>query len=79
MSDIKFLYRNNIEKALDGSTDGVIINGKCINNLRYADNTVIMSNSEEGLKRLINRVVSICPKTQYKLHKNNGDQRNPKY
>lgn len=48
------------KKALDNSTDGVVINGECLSNLRYADDTVIMSDSEEGLQRLMNRVVTVC-------------------
>lgn len=55
-------------RALDNLTDGVIINGECLNNLRYADDTVIMSGSEEGLQRLVNRIVTVCEEYGMKLN-----------
>ena len=41
---------------LDESQTGIKITGKNINNLRYADDTILMSESEEELKSLLMRV-----------------------
>ena len=41
---------------LDESQTGIKIAGRNINNLRYADNTALMAESEEGLKNLFLRV-----------------------
>ena len=44
-------------RGLD-SMDGFRIGGTVVNNLRYADDTVIIAESEEQLQRLINAVVT---------------------
>ena len=41
---------------LDEAQAGVKINGRNINNLRYADDTILMANSEEKLKSLLMKV-----------------------
>ena len=41
---------------LDGSQAGIKISGRNINNLRYADDTTLMAESEEELKSLLMRV-----------------------
>ena len=38
--------------GLDDSQAGIKISGRNINNLRYADDTTLMAESEEELKRL---------------------------
>ena len=43
--------------------DGFIIGGTVVNNLRYADDTVIIAESEEQLQRLINVVVTKSEET----------------
>ena len=42
--------------GLDESQAGIKIAGRNINNLRYADDTTLMTESEEELKRLLVRV-----------------------
>ena len=42
--------------GLDETQAGIKIAGKNINNLRYADNTTLMTESEEGLKSLLIKV-----------------------
>ena len=42
---------------LDESQAGIKIAGRKINNLRYADDTTLMAESEEELKRLFMRVM----------------------
>ena len=41
---------------LDEAQAGIKIEGKNINNLRYADDTTLMAESEEELKRLLMKV-----------------------
>ena len=42
--------------GLDEAQAGIKIAGRNINNLRYADNTTLMTESEEELKSLLLRV-----------------------
>ena len=42
--------------GLDESQAGLKIDGKNINNLKYADNTTLIAESEEELKSLLMRV-----------------------
>ena len=42
--------------GLDESQAGIKISGRNINNLRYADGTILMAESEEYLKSLLMRV-----------------------
>ena len=42
--------------GLDGSQAGIKIDRRKINNLRYADNTTPMAESEEELKNLLMKV-----------------------
>ena len=51
------LYTDMIMRELDG-IDCIRICGIVVNNLRYADDTVIVAKSEEQLQRLINVVVT---------------------
>ena len=44
--------------ALDGYDGGFRIGGRCITNLRYADDIVLIASSEEELRNLVNRVNS---------------------
>ena len=50
---------------LDEAQTGIKITGKNINNLRYADDTILMSESEEELKSLLMRVKEERLKTQH--------------
>ena len=44
--------------GLDEAQAGIKIAGRNINNLRYADNTTLMAESEEELKSLLMKVKS---------------------
>ena len=46
---------------------GITIAGRSINNLRYADDTTLMAESEEGLKRLLMKVKEESEKIGLKL------------
>ena len=52
------LYAEYIMRSarLDEAQAGIKIAGRNINNLRYADNTTLMAESEEALKSLLMRV-----------------------
>ena len=49
----EYIIRN---AGLDDSQAGIKIAGRNINNLRYADNTTLMAESEEELKSLLMKV-----------------------
>ena len=54
--------------GLDEAQAGIKIAGRNINNLRYADDTILMAESEEGLKSLLTKVKEESKswnKTQY--------------
>ena len=52
---------------LDESQAGIKISRRNINNLRYADNTTLMAESEEELKSLLMQVKEESEKTGLKL------------
>ena len=53
---------------LDEAQAGFKIAGKNINNLRYADNTTLMAESEEELKNLLRKVKEESEKVGLKLN-----------
>ena len=53
---------------LDEAQAGVKIVGRNINNLRYADDTTVMAESEEELKSLLMRVREESEKAGLKLN-----------
>ena len=52
---------------LDEAEVGIKISGRNVNNLRYADNTTLMAESEEELKRLLMKVKEESEKVGLKL------------
>ena len=59
----------NIRNArLDESQAGIKIAGRNINNLRYADDTTLMAEGGEQLKRLLMRVKEESHKAGFKLN-----------
>ena len=54
--------------GLDGAQDGIKIAGRNINNLRYADDTTLMAESEEELKSLLMKVKEESEKVGLKLN-----------
>ena len=51
--------------GLDESQAGIKIAGRNVNNLRYADNTTLIAESEEELKRFLMRVKEESEKAQH--------------
>jgi len=45
-----------MRKALDGYEGGFKIDGRCITNLRYADDIVLIASTEEELQDIVNRL-----------------------
>ena len=54
--------------GLDEAQAGINIAGRNINNVRYADNTTFMAESEEELKSLLMKVKEKSEKTGLKLN-----------
>ena len=54
--------------GLEEVQDGIKIAGKNINNLRYADDTALMAESEEDLKSLLMKVKEKSEKVGLKLN-----------
>ena len=53
--------------GLDKAQAGIKIAGRNINNLRYADDTTLMAESEEELKSLLMKVKEESEKVAYSL------------
>ena len=53
---------------LDEAQAGIKIAGRNINNLRYADDTILMAESEEELKSLLMKVKEVSEKVGLKLN-----------
>ena len=54
--------------GLDEAQAGIKIDGKNINNVRYADNTILMEESKEELKSLLMKVTEESEKVSLKLN-----------
>ena len=52
----------------DEAQAGIKISGRNINNLRYADATTLMAESEKGLKSLLMKVKELSEKINLKLN-----------
>ena len=61
----KYIIRN---AGLDEAQAGIKIAGRNINNLRYADDTTLMSESKEELERLLKKVKEESEKVGLKLN-----------
>ena len=64
------LYAEHIMRSarLDELQAGIKIGGRSINNLRYADDTTLMAESEEELKSLLMRVKEASERTGLRLN-----------
>ena len=61
----EYIMRN---ARLDEAQAGIKITGRNINNLRYADDTTLMAEDEEELKRLLMKVKEVSEKAGLKLN-----------
>ena len=62
---IKYIMRNT---GVEETQAGIKIAGRNINNLRYADDTTLMAESEEELKSLLMKVKEESEKVGWKLN-----------
>ena len=64
------MYRESIIRraSLDDLEHGVRIGGRNITNLRYADDTTLLAETEEGLKMMLNRVKEESEKSGLRLN-----------
>ena len=58
--------------GLEEAQAGIKISGRNINNLRYADDTTLMADSEEDLKSLLMKVKEESEKVGLKLNIHTG-------
>ena len=63
--DAEYIMRN---AGMEEAQDGIKIAGRNINNLRYADDTALMAESEEELKSLLVKVKEESEKVGLKLN-----------
>ena len=54
--------------GLEDAQDGIKITRRNINNLRYADDTTLMAESEEELKSLLMKVIGVSENVGLKLN-----------
>ena len=59
---------HHVNARLDEAQAGIKIARRNINNLRYADDTILMAESEEGLKSLLVKVKEESEKVGLKLN-----------
>ena len=62
---VEYIMRNS---ALEETQAGIKIAGRNLNNLRYADDTTLMAESEEELKSLLMKVKEESEKADLKLN-----------
>ena len=62
---VEYIMRN---AGLEEAQAGIRIAGRNINNLRYADDTTLMAESEEELKSLLMKVKEVSEKVGLKLN-----------
>lgn len=53
--DLFSLYGQRVIEDLE-DMDGILIGGRNVNNIRYADDTVLLADTEEKLQALVNRI-----------------------
>lgn len=59
-----------MNKALDDQSKDIKINGITINNLRYADDTVLLAETLEDLQTIINKIVEVSEEYGLTLNTN---------
>ena len=55
---------------MDSDNEGVRVGGRCINNLRYADDTTLIAESLNGLKNLISTIKNKSAESEHQENKN---------
>ena len=65
---LTYMQSTSWETLLEEAPAGIKIAGRNINNLRYADDTILMAKSEEELKSLLMKVKEESEKVGLKLN-----------
>ena len=63
-----WIYKWSYNAGLEEAQAGIKIAGRTINNLRYADDTILMAESEEELKSLLMKIKEESEKAGLKLN-----------
>ncbi|GFS24764.1 endonuclease-reverse transcriptase [Elysia marginata] len=62
------LYSEYLLQETISEKSGILINGFNINNIRYADDTVIVAESEKHLQAMLDRIVDRCKEYGMKIN-----------
>ena len=63
------IYSEEIFKqALEDQEEGIVLNGVSVNNIRYADDTLLIANTLKGLQQLLNRTTVVSEEYGLKLN-----------
>ncbi|GFR64233.1 RNA-directed DNA polymerase from mobile element jockey-like [Elysia marginata] len=57
-----------VHLCLTGAKSGILINGVNINNIRYADDAVVLTESEKQLQAMLDRIVDKCKEYGMKIN-----------
>uniref|UniRef100_A0A8D9FJ87 Craniofacial development protein 2 n=1 Tax=Cacopsylla melanoneura TaxID=428564 RepID=A0A8D9FJ87_9HEMI len=57
-----------ISESIGDEKDGFKMNGRVLNNIRYADDTLLIATSKEELEKLLRKVMIICEKYGMKMN-----------
>ena len=61
-----------MREALEGYDEGFQLGGRLINNLRYADDVVLIATSSDDLQELVNRVRAASEKIGLLINSDNS-------
>ena len=69
LSPILFnLYSEYLIREALQQYEGITIGGERLNNIRYADDTVLIADSKEKLQEMVNRMCEICRRYSMELN-----------
>jgi hypothetical protein len=63
-------FINDLHSIFDGTCDPVCLDETSINSLSFADDLVILSESQSGLQSALNKLENYCHKWQLTVNKN---------
>lgn len=69
---LQYILEKVLKRALENEVCGIVVNGTPVNNIRYADDTVILAHSIEYLQRLTCLLIAWSKRTKLMvISKNN--------
>ena len=66
------MYNEEIVNQALENDKGIVIIGKGLTNIRYADDTVILADSKQNLQRMLNNIVRVCTNCAMELNEKNA-------